>query len=204
MNSARAARYLSVFAAAAGASFGLVAETKPAAQTFVQIAVCGAESMTAPAALIPKGASSSTKRAYMIQPVLLKAWKASLGEAPKAALAARRAARSARCWLKARSAAANDIDVEASKAMRRVSHPWPRHQAAYLSRWRASAPSQLCCRKGLGEEKEEEEKRVREKKERRRWRRQLWAAKPKKKTGKKKGEAMGKKSQDALRSIAAS
>lgn len=134
LKSARAALYLSVFAAAAGGSFGLVAETKPAAQTLVEIAVCGAESMTAPAALIPSGASSSTKRAYMIQPVLLKAWKARRGEAPTAALSARREARSARCWLKARSAAANDMVVEASKAIRRVSQPWPRHQAAYLSR----------------------------------------------------------------------
>ena len=143
MNSARAALYLSVFAAAAGGSFGLVADTKPAAHTLVQIAVCGAESMTAPAALIPSGASSSTKRAYMIQPVLENAWKARRGEAPTLALAARRAARSARCPSNARSAAANDIVVEASKAMRRVSQPRERHQEAYLSRWRSSAPSQL-------------------------------------------------------------
>jgi hypothetical protein len=134
LNSALAALYLSVFAAAAGGSFGLVADTKPAAQTLVQIAVCGAESMTAPAALIPSGASSSTKRAYMIQPVLENAWKASLGEAPTAALAASLAAKSARWRSKARSADANDIVVEASKAIRRVSQPLERHQEAYLSR----------------------------------------------------------------------
>lgn len=134
LNSALAALYLSVFAAAAGGSFGLVAETKPAAQTLVQIAVCGAESITAPAARMPRGASSSTKRAYMIQPVLENAWKARRGEAPRRALSARRAARSARCWSKALSADANDIVVEASKAMRRVSQPLESHQAAYLSR----------------------------------------------------------------------